>query len=390
MKRIIKHVSIVLENGTIMDGNVLIQNGKIVEVGNVEDQEADVLFDGTNQQIILLPGFIDVHIHGANGYDVMDASLEALEGLSSALPREGTTSYLATTMTQEANEIEEAVINVERYMTHQSAKGRAEVLGIHLEGPFISKDKAGAQPIQHILTPNPDLFDKWQRKSGNAIRLVTLAPEVEGGLSFIEHITNQGVVASIGHSDATYEEVTKAVQSGARHVTHLFNQMRGLHHREPGVIGATFLNPKLIAEMIVDGVHVHPEAVRLAYANKGPDKTILITDAMRAKCLPEGTYTLGGQQVNVEGKEARLSDGTLAGSIVTLQQAAKNMRQITSLEWDELVKLTSVNAAKQIGVYDRKGSITPGKDADIVLVDKELQIEMTICKGIISFEKGKL
>ncbi|MBP2005166.1 N-acetylglucosamine-6-phosphate deacetylase [Halobacillus andaensis] len=378
------NVTIVTPSETIENGSLHVQNGKITAIARQPIGGADVTIDGKGK--ILVPGFIDVHIHGANGHDVMDATEEALHGMASVLPQEGTTSFLATTMTQSNEEISNAVTNVGNYMKNEQAEGQAEVVGIHLEGPFISKDKAGAQPLTHIAPPSIELFDQWNQQSGDHICLVTLAPEVKGAMDFITHVSQKGIVASIGHSDATYDQVTESVEAGARHVTHLYNQMSGMHHREPGVVGAAFLNNKLMVEMIVDHVHARPESVQLAYHHTKADRTILITDAMRAKCLPEGAYDLGGQQVHVKGKEARLSDGTLAGSILTLEEAAAHMKENTNLTIRDLARITSTNAAEQLGIDDRKGKLEEGKDADLVLLDEDYRVVMTICRGILAYD----
>ena len=379
------NVQIIAETETIPSGTVQVKDGKIHAILQAPSEQATDIIDGKG--MTLVPGFIDVHIHGANGYDVMDATREALDGIAAKLPEEGTTSFLATTMTQSTEAISTAVTNIGDYIKKQKHTGKAEVLGVHLEGPFISKDKAGAQPHAHILLPSVQQFDEWQAESGNQIRLVTAAPEVEGGYDFFRHLSNQGVTASIGHSSATFDEANRAVEHGASHVTHLFNQMSGFHHREPGIVGAAFYNEKLKVEMIVDHIHVHPQAVQTAYRLIGPERTVLITDAMRAKCLPEGTYDLGGQPVEVQGKEARLSDGTLAGSILRLEEAAYHMKKAIGLGWQEFVRITSTNAAKQTGVLDRKGTITTGKDADLVLLDEKVQVMMTICRGTIAYDR---
>ncbi|MBX0357148.1 N-acetylglucosamine-6-phosphate deacetylase [Halobacillus sp. Nhm2S1] len=384
---VIANVTVVTENRTIPSGSVTVRDGKIEEIheGFVVKGEASVI-DGKDRNLTLLPGFIDVHIHGANGHDVMDATEEALYGLAVQLPQEGTTSFLATTMTQSKERITKAVTNAGEFIEKQEqGQGQAEVLGIHLEGPFISPSKAGAQPLEHITKPSLDLFEQWQNESHQNIKLITLAPELEGALPFIEEVRRKGVICSLGHSEATLNEANEAVEKGASHITHLYNQMSGLHHREPGLVGAAFTNPALLVEMIVDHIHIHPEAVRLAYQVLGSDRTILITDAMRAKCLPAGTYDLAGQNVTVNNGEARLSDGTLAGSILTLEEAARKMRAFAGVELNELVKMTSANAARELGVYDRKGSITKGKDADLVLLDEKGCVVTTICRGIISY-----
>ncbi|WP_163528346.1 N-acetylglucosamine-6-phosphate deacetylase [Halobacillus ihumii] len=382
-----RNIKIVTETKTISSACLQVKDGKITTISDHFIGEADTVIDGQDKQWTLVPGFIDVHIHGADGHDVMDASYDALEGMASRLPEEGTTSFLATTMTQSKENISRAVQTVGTYINQQKANSQAEVLGIHLEGPFISQEKAGAQPLEHICMPSIEQFDQWQAVSNHNIRLVTLAPEVPNGMEFIKHVSQTGVVASIGHSQATYDQVTEAVQSGARHITHLYNQMSGLHHREPGIVGGAFLNQELMVEMIVDHVHSRPEMVQLAYQHTQADRTILITDAMRAKCLPEGTYDLGGQNVNVVGNEARLADGTLAGSILTLEQAVSNMSQNTMITIEDLVRITSANAATQLGIEDRKGSIAEGKDADLVILDEEFGVVMTVCRGVLAHDR---
>ncbi|RWZ60621.1 N-acetylglucosamine-6-phosphate deacetylase [Halobacillus fulvus] len=382
---VFENVTVALDDGRLMKGSVCVEGGKISEVTEHIVSSADHKING--EGYTLVPGFIDVHIHGANGHDVMDASEEAVRGMARQLPKEGTTSFLATTMTQSDESIASAVANVGHYMKRQP-EGEAEVLGIHLEGPFISEKKAGAQPAEHIQKPSVERFQKWQEESDGQIKLVTLAPEVEGAQDFIEEISRTGVICSLGHSDATWKEADEAVRRGARHVTHLYNQMSGLHHREPGLVGAALTNRKLNVELIVDHIHVHPEAVRLAYETMGSERTLLITDAMRAKCLPSGTYDLGGQDVIVKEGEARLADGTLAGSILTLEEAARKMKTHAGATIHELVRMTSSNAAKELGVYDRKGSIAEGKDADLVLLDDQHNVALTVCRGRIAFDKS--
>ncbi|MBO0601361.1 N-acetylglucosamine-6-phosphate deacetylase [Sporosarcina sp. E16_3] len=382
--------TLLISNITITDpkkdsisGDIYIENGEIIEVATAINKVADIRIDATGKDWIVVPGFIDVHIHGSSGFDVMDATPEALNGLASALPREGTTSFLATTMTQSDEAIAGALHNASSFNADER---QAEMVGVHLEGPFISSIRAGAQPIEHIKTPSFDIFEQWQELSGNRIKIVTIAPEVENGLVFIEELTASGVIASLGHTDATSDVVRSAVEVGATHVTHLYNQMSPFHHREPGVVGAAFLEDSMTVEIIVDCIHSHPKSVELAYRQKGPNRIILITDAMRAKGLPPGTYDLGGQDVEVTNKDARLPDGTLAGSILTMENAAKNMKSITNCTLAELVAMTSTNAADQLGLSN-KGRIEPGKDADLTIIDGDWNVQMTICRGNIAYTK---
>ncbi|MEH7384894.1 N-acetylglucosamine-6-phosphate deacetylase [Bacillus sp. JJ1521] len=382
----ITNLTIFSEDGIIEKGFIEVDGEKIKKVGQMADFQASeqdevITF---NESFSLLPGMIDLHIHGASGADVMDATPGALVTMSQTLPKEGTTSFLATTMTKSKEDIENAIGNIADFIPKQNP-GHAEILGAHLEGPFLSPKRAGAQHPGNIINPDVELFKKWQTLSGDNIRLVTLAPEEPGGLELTAHLKDTGVVASIGHSDAVYDQVEVAIEAGVTHATHLFNGMRGLHHREPGVAGAVLLHDEVKCEMIVDGIHIAPKMVKFAYKNKGSKGSILITDAMRAKCLGAGMYDLGGQEVSVNGERAVLNDGTLAGSILKLNDAVRNMMKFTDCSLQDITEMTAVNPAKQINVFDRKGSIKAGKDADIVIVNDQLEVIMTFCRGRLAY-----
>jgi N-acetylglucosamine-6-phosphate deacetylase len=388
---LLKNGKVALEKEIINKGFIYIEGNKIIDIGTMDSLPSlskDIQVIELPEEHIAVPGFIDLHIHGAGGADTMDATTEALSTMAGILPAEGTTSFLATTITQEIKSIEDALKNVANYRKHHNVPGEAEILGIHLEGPFINEKRAGAQPVEHILAPNIDLFKRWQELAENGIKLVTMAPEQENGLEFVRYLDQSGVVASIGHSDATYEEAVKAVDAGAKHVTHLFNGMRGLHHREPGIAGAALLLKQLMVEIIADGIHVRPEMIQLSLQAKGTDRMILITDSMRAKCLKNGTYDLGGQDVTVKDGKALLENGTLAGSILKMKDSIQNMIQFTGISLLDAIQLASVNPAKQMGVYDRKGSLAPGKDADIVILDEYNEVFTTFCRGKIAYKKG--
>ncbi|MEH7223993.1 N-acetylglucosamine-6-phosphate deacetylase [Bacillus sp. JJ1566] len=382
----ITNLTIFSEEGIIEKGFIEIDGEKIKRVGQMADLPASdkdevINFDDSYS---LIPGMIDLHIHGASGADVMDATPEALETMTKVLPKEGTTSFLATTMTKTKEDIENAISNIADFIPKQNV-GSAEILGAHLEGPFLSPKRAGAQHPDNIINPDVELFKKWQSLSGENIRLVTLAPEEPGGLELTAHLKNTGVVASIGHSDAVYDEVKAAIEAGATHATHLFNGMRGIHHREPGVAGAVLLHDEVKCEMIVDGIHIAPKMVKFAYKNKGSEGSILVTDAMRAKCLGAGMYDLGGQEVIVNEERAVLKDGTLAGSILKLNDAVRNMMKFTDCSLQDITEMTAVNPAKQINMFDRKGSIKAGKDADLVIVNDQLEVIMTFCRGKLAY-----
>jgi N-acetylglucosamine-6-phosphate deacetylase len=384
------NANVLTENGLIENGFIYIKNGKIAETGPSADMPAldrDTEIIKLPESSTVVPGFIDVHIHGAGGADTMDATTEALNTMASILPEEGTTSFLATTITQDKDAIIKALENAAHYIGNHNLPGKAEVIGIHLEGPFINEDRKGAQPADHIIAPDIELFTKMQEASGNNIRLVTLAPEKENGYTFITYLAENGVIASVGHSDATYIQMADAVKAGATHVTHLFNGMRGLHHRDPGVAGAALLFNELKIEIIADGIHVVPEMIDLSVRTKGTDGVILITDSMRAKCLKSGTYDLGGQEVSVADGKALLADGTLAGSILKMKDSLKNMMEFSGISLEEAVKLASENPAKQLKIFNRKGSIAAGKDADLVVLDENYDVSMAFCRGVSSFNR---
>lgn len=379
---LISNVTIVNHDKEVV-ADLYLKDGKIEKIGTQLSNEADIHINGASKDWIVFPGFIDMHIHGSAGFDTMDATEEALRGMARSLVKEGTTSFLPTTMTQTTNAIETALKNIASFV---SKTDEAEVLGIHVEGPYISPKRAGAQPLEYIIEPTLEQFDRWQHLSNNRIKQITIAPEVTGGLEFVETASSQGIVVSIGHSDASSEEVEQAVKLGVKQATHLYNQMRPFHHREPGVVGSALILDEIKTELIVDFIHCHPNAVKLAYRLKGASGIILITDAMRAKGLPNGSYDLGGQMVSVTEKGAHLSNGALAGSMLTMDQAVRHFRQATNCSLMELVSMSSTNAANQLKLSN-KGSIAEGLDADVVLLNKDLHVQITICRGQIVFEK---
>ncbi|QNK49872.1 N-acetylglucosamine-6-phosphate deacetylase [Brevibacterium sp. PAMC23299] len=385
---IINNLMVHSEKETYKNGYIKVVDGKIAEVGPgsqyKQDDDAKVITLSPDYQVI--PGAIDIHIHGASNSDAMDATHDALSTMAKTLPKEGTTSFLATTMTQSTQAIESALLNAGKYIENQTQEN-AEIVGVHLEGPFISPARKGAQPEDYIVDPDVTLFKRWQEMAENQIKLVTLAPEQPNGLDLAAHLRGTGVVASIGHSDATYDQIDEAIQAGTTHVTHLYNGMRGLHHREPGVLGAAYLRDELYVELIADGIHCRPEMIKLAYDQITSERMILITDSLRAKWLEKGTYDLGGQPVNVDETKATLSDGTLAGSILKMNDAIKNTMEYTGCSMTDIIKMTAENPAKQLRIFDRKGSIQVGKDADLVILNDRLDVEMTFCRGNLAFKK---
>ena len=321
-------------------------------------------------------GFIDLHIHGSGGADVMDATPEALETLSVTLLQTGTTSFLATTMTMSSEAIESALKNISQYAS--SVTG-SQILGVHLEGPFINPLKHGAQDKQFIQKPNMELI----REYISLIKMITIASEVDQSEVFIKQLQKEypHIILSIGHSNASYEETQKSFRWGVSHATHLFNAMNPYHHREPGIVGAVF-DSDITCDVIADLVHTHPHMLELVYKMK-KEKLILITDAMRAGCMKCGTYDLGGRTVEVSDGEALLEDGTLAGSVLKMNEAMANMLQHTSMSRTEIVASATKRPAQKLGL--KKGELKKGYDADIVIFDEDFSIISTIIAGEVKY-----
>lgn len=359
-------------NAKIYTGQEVVENGfiryaeTIKEIGLMAQyvpQEDETVIDATGK--IVIPGMIDVHIHGGYDIDAMDANSDGLVTLGKEMLKEGVTTYFPTTMTQAPEAIEAALSAAK-----EAKEKGAHFEYIHLEGPYVSKKRAGAQPLEHIVPANIEQFKQWQEASGNLIKLVTYAPEEEGALEFDQYLAETGVVGTMGHTDAIDAQLKNR---NITHATHLYNQMRGLHHREPGVVGHVLLNPDVMVEVITDGIHIHPDMVKLAYKLKGPKKVSVITDAMRAKGLEDGLYELGGQPVHVKDGSARLEDGTLAGSILKMDQAFRNVIEFTGCSIEDAVRMTSVNQAEEFGL-NNKGALAVGKDADFVVMTENLHV----------------
>ena len=355
----LKNVRVYLRNVGIVTTNIGIENGRVAYIGD-DGENIESLFETDG---VVLPGFIDEHIHGAGGADAMDGSVEALQTVSEYLAREGTTGFLATTMTQSPENITKALSAVKEIRTNGEYKG-AEVLGVHLEGPFISPKHVGAQPLEYVAVPSA----------------------VDGGLELIRHLSKVGVVASVGHTGGKYSDVVKAVEAGATNVTHTYNAQTGLHHREAGVVGAAMLLDELNCEMICDTIHVSVPAIKLVIKNKPSDKYTLITDAMRAKGMPDGLSELGGQEVFVKNGEARLKDGTLAGSVLKMNVAIKNLVEKVGVPFTKAVDFATYNPAKNIGVLGDRGTIEVGKRADFTVLDGDFNVLYTVVGGKVVYK----
>lgn len=381
---IIKQATIYTEDDTFV-GDLFIKEGKIAGIypkrtpNNFVDSEQ---IDGKG--LHLIPGFIDTHIHGTHGVDVMDGTIEALDKMAKSLVAEGTTSFLATTITQSREKIDKALRAAANY---QMKDKRAELLGVHLEGPFLDLAKAGAQPVEFIIKPDLELFHHWQKLSKGKIKTITMAPEHDPNGVFIQALRKIGVNVSAGHTNMNFLETKAAIQHGVNQLTHLCNAMNGIHHRDLGPVGVAFLTEDIMAEIIADGIHLDQNMLELIYQNIGSERLLLITDSMRAKGLEPGEYDLGEQKVHVFQDRTVLSDGTLAGSILSMIDAATRMMRVPGVCLRDVMNMASVNPARQLQVFDRKGSIAIGKDADLLLVDQDLQLQYTFCRGEIAFQK---
>jgi N-acetylglucosamine-6-phosphate deacetylase len=368
---------------------IIIEKGKIVDITGIKES----LSIPIKVEIVeakgkfIVPGYIDIHVHGGGGADIMDGESDAIKQVAATHSRYGTTAFLPTTLTMNKGRIIRSLRSIHEAKIEGTEA--AEILGIHLEGPYINPEKKGAQKEEDVKKVSMDEFLEFNQASGNLIRLVTIAPEMPGAIDFIRWLHRQDIIVSAGHSNATYEQMQESIQAGLSHITHIFNAMRGLHHREPGVVGAALSSKELTVEMIADGVHLHPIALKIVMQRKEIEKVILITDAMRATGLQEGTYDLGGQKVFVAQGQAKLKDGTLAGSVLTMDKAVRNLVTKTDISLSNAVQMASYNPAKCLGIDNKKGSVSPGKDADIVILNEKLETELTMIAGKIVYRRNK-
>jgi N-acetylglucosamine-6-phosphate deacetylase len=356
---------------------ILIRNGKIESVHNDDESfviNADSVIDGGGQ--LLIPGMIDVHIHGAEGFDMMDGTIQSVEAVSRACARTGCTSFLATSVSSTLDDLLKMISNVKEVAGREPG---AQAIGLHIEGPYLNVKRKGMQNERYLRHPDLDEMKSIIEASGSLLRMVTLAPELPGGLEMIHLLKEKGIIAAIAHSDATYEEAKLAFQTGASHVTHCFNGMRPIHQRDPGVVIAAFEESSVSVQAIVDDVHLHPAIVRLIYREKGPDKMVLITDALQAMGMGDGTYLFGGHEVKVSNGVAKLTDGTLASSTVTMNEALQKAVQ-SGIPLKDAVMMATQTPADILGMLN-KGRIEPGADADLVLINDRFEVLWTIVNG---------
>ncbi len=380
--------SIVTPDGIIWNGVVLCEDGRIkaVESANaIEPEPGSRIIDITGRYVT--PGFIDTHFHGSGGDDVMANGDEGIRRISRALLKYGTTGYLATTIAARHEELMRAVEDT--IAAEENDPFAAEILGLHIEGPYINPKFKGAQPEWGIRDPNFDECNQLLGAAAGRIKIMTIAPELPGGLEMIKMLASAGVAPSVGHSEADYDTALAAIDAGATRATHLFNAMSGVHHRKPGLAAAVLNEPGIHAEMICDGVHVNPRMVSLAWKAKGRDAMTLITDATAAQGVGDGEFTLGDFRIQVRGPLCTLMDGvTIAGSALTMCGAVGNAIAFTGMSLIDAAHMASLAPAAACGVADRKGSIEVGKDADLAILNSDFSVSHTIRAGVVVYQAG--
>ena len=363
--------------------SILIENGTITQIGQIDSSAGcDNTLDAQGR--LIAPGFIDVHIQGAGGADILDASTEALKAISRTCARFGTTSFLATTVFKPNQKNQHLTLAAEHVGRNL---GGANLLGIHLEGPFISPQKKGMILPKCICPPSLQLLDEIQDITNGHLKIMTIAPELPGSLRIIQRLADSNIVASFGHSSATYEQTLAGFNAGISHVTHLFNVMPPLHHRAPGPLVAIFQTKHITAQLITDGVHIHPSVLRFAFETLGPNRIIPITDGMQALGLADGRFIYNGVEYESKEGTARYKDGTLIGTALGLSQLLQKLMTFTDCPLDLAIKTVTQNPAGLLGLEEKKGTIASGKDADLILLDHDRSVHTTIVAGNIVFQK---
>ena len=374
---IIKNGLVFTEKGTFENQDLYIENDKIGINGDGEVLDVAGCY--------VIPGLTDIHFHGCVGYDFCDGTYEAIAKMAEYQLQNGVTTICPASMTFSEEQLTGIFANAANY---KNDKG-STLVGINMEGPFISMEKKGAQNGEYIHKPDADMFFRLQDVANGLIKLCDIAPEVEGAMDCIEKIS-KNVRVSVAHSAADFEIAKEAFQKGAKHVTHLYNAMPPFSHRAPGVIGAACDNENVMVELITDGIHSHPATVRTTFKMFGDDRVVLISDSMMAGGLEDGQYTLGGQDVTVKGNLATLTElGNIAGSVTTLMKCMKRAVKEMEIPLESAVKCATMNPAKAIGIFDQYGSLVPGKQADIVVLDKNLDIQYILKAGEIVYEHVK-
>lgn len=374
---IIKNASVYTEDGIFLDKDIFIEGDHFVDSEEKVTDKTEI--DGTG--CVAIPGLTDIHFHGCVGYDFCDGTKEAIDAMAAYEASVGVTNIVPATMTLGMETLMNICRTAKAYREEGLQENKARLCGINMEGPFVAPSKKGAQNGEYIREPDIDMYDKLNEASGNMVKLIAIAPEMAGAMEFIEKKHGE-VVISIAHTAADYDTAIWAFEKGATHVTHLYNAMNPYTHRAPGVVGAAADKQKTEVELICDGVHIHPAAVRTTFKIFGDDRIILISDSMMATGLEDGDYSLGGQAVKVVGNLATLKDGTIAGSATNLMDCLRTAVLKMGIPLESAVKCAAVNSAKSVGIYDKYGSISPGKKADVVLLNKEnLALKQVVLEG---------
>lgn len=362
--------------------SILIEDGIISKIGRLNSITESNTLDAEGR--IIAPGFIDVHIQGAGGADILDATTEALQTVSQTCARLGTTSFLATTVYKPNQENKHLKLAAEQAGNNL---GGANLLGIHLEGPFISPEKKAMVPSECICPPSVQVLDKILGMTGSNLKMMTIAPELQGNTEIIQKLVKSNIIASFGHSNATYEETLNGFKAGISHVTHLFNAMPPIHHRSPGPLLAIFETKDITAQLIADGAHIHPRVLKFAFETIGSNRIITITDGMRALGLPDGKYIYNNVEYETKEGIAKNKNGILIGTALSLNQLLHKFSTLTGCPFDTAVKTATENPAKLLGIEHKKGTIGEGKDADLVLLNHDFSVHTTIVAGNIVFQK---
>ncbi len=359
----------------IIDGDV------IVDVGDNNSFSSDIpTMDAAGDWIV--PGLIDIHVHGGYGYDTMDEENNALTEISESFITTGVTNFLPTTVAASNNDVKRAI---ERINNFPQPKRGAKVLGIHLEGPYLGFKHKGAQPERHLRAADPHEYNPWI--DSGLVKLFTVAPEIEGVIELIESGVERGVKFAVGHSSADYDVMMQAIERGLTQATHTFNGMPQLHHRNPGVVGAVLTDHRVYAQVIADGIHLHPAIIELVFRAKGTDRTVLITDAIRAMGAEDGIHKLGDQVVTVQDGIARTDSGSLAGSTLTMSRALRNAIKFTGRPLEEIIRSATIVPAMSLGLENEIGAIKPGMKADLVILDQNYQPKLCVVSGLVVYSR---
>jgi N-acetylglucosamine-6-phosphate deacetylase len=370
----------------LLDNVIVVEGGRITAIGNRDEVHIPPgAKDYVAAGMTVVPGFVDVHIHGAGGHDVMEATPEALDAITATVARFGTTSIVATTVTAPVDETCRSLEGIAQYVrshekTEDNTRAAAEIVGVHLEGPFINKARRGVHPPEPIAPPSIEVLEKFRAAAGGLVRIVTVAPEIPGALELIARAVADGLVVALGHTDADYDQARAAIKAGARHAVHVYNAMRPFTHRDPGVIGAVLTDTEVTAEIIADGVHVAAPAIQVLVGTKGFDTVLLVSDGTSATGMRDGNYRLGNFEVTVKGGVCRNSEGKLAGSTLTLDRALRYMVEV-GVPFVDALRMATILPARRLGLAGKKGILAIGGDADLVVLTPDLHVAGVMTRG---------